>query len=90
MICCASPLTVTVDLEELEQRDVVRYIIREGPRVRVRAVEFRGETTFDSRLLMAEVKTKPQMFLFRKGELNEKVILDDVVDRVESVCEQQR
>ncbi len=25
--------TVTVDLEELEQRDVVRYIIREGPRV---------------------------------------------------------
>ena len=71
--------TVSVDQTELEQRDIVRYIIREGPRVRVRAVEFRGETTFDPRILMAEVKTKPQMFLFRKGELNEKVILEDVV-----------
>lgn len=71
--------TVSVDQVELEQRDVVRYVIREGPRVRVKVVEFRGESAFDPRLLMAEIKTKPQMFLFRKGELNEQVILEDVI-----------
>ena len=71
--------TVSIDQVELEQRDVVRYVIREGPRVRVKAVEFRGENAFDPRLLMAEIKTKPQMFLLRKGELNEKVILEDVI-----------
>lgn len=71
--------TVSVDQTELEQRNVVRYVVREGPRVRVRAVEFQGRITFDSRLLLAEIKTKSQMFLIRKGELNEQVILNDVL-----------
>ncbi len=70
--------TVTVDTAELDASGVLIYVVREGPRVRVKAVEFRGATSFRPERLLKEIKTKPELFILRKGELNEVAIREDV------------
>lgn len=74
--------TVLIDTSALEERSVVIYQVREGPRVRVKAVEFRGSEAISAKRLNAEIKTKPEMFMLRKGELSEEVIIGDIASLV--------
>lgn len=69
---------VTVDESRLADSGILIFRIVEGPRVRIRAVEFEGNDSFPSRELGAQVRTKPYIFLFRKGQLDEDQLLDDV------------
>lgn len=73
---------VKVDESKLEQGLLLFQII-EGPRVRIREIEFVGNEAFPSEQLEAQLKTKPWVFLFRKGELDEDQLIEDVaaVDR---------
>jgi len=69
---------VLVDEEELDESGILLFQIIEGPRVRVRAIEFRGNDHFTKAQLNAEVDTETAFFLFRKGQLDQDVIASDV------------
>jgi outer membrane protein insertion porin family len=69
---------VLVDESRLEQEGILIFRIVEGPRVRIRAILFEGNDSFPSQLLAREVKTKPFIPFFRKGQLDEDQLLDDV------------
>jgi len=69
---------VTVDESRLRESGVVIFRILEGPRVRIRAIEFIGNASFPAKQLQAQIKTKPWFFLFVKGNIDEQQIVDDV------------
>ena len=68
---------VKVDESKLDQGLLLFQII-EGPRVRIREIEFVGNDAFPGEQLEAQLKTKPWVFLFRKGELDEELLIEDV------------
>ena len=53
------------------------YRIMEGPRVRVKGVNFIGNYSFSDKELAAEVTTNTSVPFFRRGELNETVLEED-------------
>ena len=73
---------VKVDESRLDQGLLLFQII-EGPRVRIREIQFVGNEAFPAEQLEAQLKTKPWVFLFRTGELDEDLLIEDVatVDR---------
>ncbi len=70
--------SVTVDEKTLSETGVLIFAIIEGPRVRVRAVEFEGNDAFDDDRLYSEIKTRTSIFLFRRGELDQEQLVEDV------------
>ncbi|MFO0783627.1 MAG: outer membrane protein assembly factor BamA [Phycisphaerales bacterium] len=69
---------VRVDEKRLKDDGILIFRIVEGPRVRIREVEFVGNQNFTADELGAQIKTKPWVFLFRKGELDHEMLIDDV------------
>ncbi|MBX3356245.1 MAG: BamA/TamA family outer membrane protein [Phycisphaeraceae bacterium] len=69
---------VTVDETRLRDSGIVIFRIIEGPRVRIRDIEFVGNKAFEARQLQAQIKTKPWFFLFVKGNIDEQQLIDDV------------
>lgn len=68
---------VTVDQETLEESDVLIYRVREGPRVKIRGLRFRGNEAFTASQLNSEIESETYFPIFRKGELSqEKLDLD--------------
>lgn len=70
--------TVTIDDVELQKTGILIFKIIEGPRVKIRAVEFEGNVAFEDDKLYSEVKTRTAVVLIRKGELDEDILADDV------------
>ena len=70
--------SVEVDETNLEEAGILLFRVIEGPRVKVRAIEFEGNEGFDDKQLQGEVKTKTAFLFFRRGELNEDVLETDV------------
>ena len=70
--------SVSVDESELEERGLLIFRVIEGPRVRVRAIEFEGAETFPSKQLMRQIRTRTHIFLLRPGVLDEERLTDDV------------
>ncbi|MDD4888640.1 MAG: outer membrane protein assembly factor BamA [Phycisphaerae bacterium] len=68
---------VTVDAEALKKNRVV-FEIREGPRVRVQKIFFRGNDSLSAGELKKEIETKAYMWIFSPGNLDEKVVKEDV------------
>ena len=69
---------VKVDETRLVDTGILIFRITEGPRVRIREIEFVGNTAFTDNELGSQIQTKPWVFIFRKGELNEDLLVDDV------------
>lgn len=69
---------VFVDESELEETGILLFRIVEGPRVRIRAIEFVGNEAFTDRQLLPEIETRAAMVLLRRGELDEEQLRDDV------------
>ncbi|MFM1824397.1 MAG: hypothetical protein RI967_2663 [Planctomycetota bacterium] len=69
---------VTVDETRLRDTGILILRIVEGPRVKVKEIEFVGNASFDADLLAAEVSTRTSVPLFYKGELDEERLVDDV------------
>lgn len=69
--------TITVDKVELDTSGILLYRIVEGPRVKIKAIEFEGNSAFTSDQLYAEIDTRTAVILFRRGELDEEKIADD-------------
>ncbi len=69
---------VTVDETRLTASGILIIRIVEGPRVKIKEIEFIGNANFDARELNAEVRTRVSIPLFVKGELDEELLIDDV------------
>ncbi len=69
---------VSTDPVELAEANIVLFKVREGPRVRIRGIDFAGNKAFKTKLLRSQVKTKKWAFLFRSGELDEEAIENDI------------
>ncbi|MSR41558.1 MAG: outer membrane protein assembly factor BamA [Phycisphaerales bacterium] len=69
---------VTVDETRLKDSGILIIRIVEGPRVKIKEIEFIGNASFDARELNAEVRTRGSIPLFVKGELDEEMLIDDV------------
>ena len=69
---------IAVDESKLKDEGLLIFKIVEGPRVRIREIEFTGNRAFPAKQLAAQIKTKPWIFLFRKGNLDEEALIDDI------------
>jgi outer membrane protein insertion porin family len=69
---------VTINQSELDRAGLLIFQVNEGPRVKIRVVEFQGNQAFTPDELWPEIKSRTAMFLFRKGELDEELLADDV------------
>ncbi len=69
---------VSVDEQTLKETGILILRVREGPRVKVRGVEFDGNTAFQDELLQSKVKTNTYFIIFRKGQLSKEQLDQDV------------
>ncbi len=69
---------VEVDETRLLETGILIFRIVEGPRVRIREIVFSGNDRFDTNQLGAQIKTKPWVFIFSTGNLDEEILIDDV------------
>jgi outer membrane protein insertion porin family len=69
---------VTMDASELEANDILIFEVVEGPRVRIRAIEFAGATKFSARKLSSEVETTTWFPFFRRGEVDQDQLASDI------------
>ena len=69
---------ITVDESRLKESGILIIRIVEGPRVKIKEIEFVGNASFDARELNAEIRTRSSIPLFVKGELDEELLIDDV------------
>ncbi|MFH1419684.1 MAG: outer membrane protein assembly factor BamA [Planctomycetota bacterium] len=71
-----SHVAIDVDQDVLLTEDRVLFIISEGPRIKVRHIEFEGNDAFSDRELRSKIETATYIWLFRTGEF-----ADDVAQR---------
>lgn len=69
---------VTVDETRMKEDGILIFRVVEGPRVRIREIEYVGNASFSADELGAQIQTKPWVFLFRKGDLDQDRLIDDV------------
>ncbi len=69
---------VRVDESRLEDAGILIFVIVEGPRVRIKEIEFVGNHSFQDSQLGSRIQTKPAIPFFRKGELDPNRLIDDV------------
>ncbi len=73
-------LLVQVDIDEavLSESNIVLFTVREGPRVKIKEIDFRGNQAFSARQLGPNVQSKTSIFLLRTGEIDDALIEDDI------------
>ncbi|MSQ91160.1 MAG: hypothetical protein EXS01_07195, partial [Phycisphaerales bacterium] len=71
-------IEVTVDETRLTETGILIFRIVEGPQVRIKEIVFSGNDRFDTNQLGAQIKTKPWVFIFSTGNLDEEQLIDDV------------
>ena len=69
---------IEVDESRLKDSGILIVRIVEGPRVRIKEIEFVGNRSFPAKELSIEITTKPYIPFFRKGQLEPDKIVDDV------------
>ena len=69
---------VTIDAAELEENDILIFEVVEGPRVRIRDIEFVGATRYTARKLSAEIETTTWFPFFRRGEVDQDQLASDI------------
>ena len=69
---------VTMDAPQLEENDILIFEVVEGPRVRIRAIEFVGPTQIPARKLSSEIETTTWFPFFRRGEVDQEQLASDV------------
>ena len=70
--------TVQIDETELDKSGLLILRVIEGPRVKVKAVDFEGNQAFSDDQLNAQIKTRTALVILRKGELDEELLTDDI------------
>ena len=70
---------LSIDESQLDENDILLFEVIEGPRVRVRMIEFDGNEAISDGLLHSEIKTRTWFPFFRRGELDTEVLKSDVL-----------
>jgi len=70
---------VTVDVDQNVLRDEQRVLFRisEGPRIKVRHINFEGNTAYSARLLRSKIETSTYIWIFRTGAFSDEVAQRD-------------
>lgn len=68
---------VTVDESRLRDTGILILRILEGPRVRVKEIEFVGNEAFSARQLMPRIRSREAVAIFNKGLLDPEILIDD-------------
>lgn len=71
-------VNVSVDESQLTENGILLFRVIEGPRVRIKAIEYEGNHAFSADQLKSKVSTETWIPLLRKGELDEERLIDDV------------
>lgn len=69
---------VSLDAQALTESLTVVYVVREGPRAKVKQLEFRGNTAFSDKILSSSLKTKSAVPFLRQGKLDNDTLAQDV------------
>ena len=69
---------IEVDESRLRNSGILIIRIVEGPRVRIKEIEFVGNRSIPAKELSIDISTKPYIPFFRKGQLEPEKIIDDV------------
>ncbi|MCH2135999.1 MAG: outer membrane protein assembly factor BamA [Phycisphaerales bacterium] len=69
---------ITVDQKQLSDDGVLIYEVIEGPRVRIRAIEFVGTRAFTDKKLRAQIETSTWIPLLERAALDEDELTKDV------------
>ena len=69
---------VRVDESRLLDAGILIFVIVEGPRVRIKEIEYVGNRNYDAAQIGTNIQTKPAIPFFRKGELDPDRLIDDV------------
>ncbi len=69
---------VTVDQAALQERGGVIFQIVEGPNVRIRNVDFRGNNSFGESQLKKQIRSASWVFVFRNGRYDPQQVEEDV------------
>ena len=72
---------IVLDKQLLDESNVLLFKVREGPKIRVRQMHFKGNTIYTDKEIRTQVRSKTYMFVLREGELNRSA-LDDDADRI--------
>jgi len=68
---------VTVDESRLRDTGILILRIIEGPRVKVKEIEFVGNEAFSAKRLSAQIRTSESFGIFSKGLLDPELLIDD-------------
>ena len=69
---------VEIDKKTLEESDILVFRVREGPRVKIRGVEFEGNVNYTQKQLGSRIETEKYFVIIAKGELSEDKLDQDV------------
>jgi outer membrane protein insertion porin family len=69
---------ITVDQAALRDRGEAVFKIVEGPNVRIRNVDFKGNTSFSESQLKKQIRSASWIFVFRAGRFDPQVVEEDV------------
>lgn len=69
---------ITVDEAALAERGEVQFNIVEGPNVRIRNIEFRGNESFSDSQLARQIRSSYWIFIFRSGQFIPQQVEEDV------------
>ncbi|MAB83416.1 MAG: outer membrane protein assembly factor BamA [Phycisphaerae bacterium] len=69
---------ISMDASQLEDNDILIFEVIEGPRVRVRQIEFVGNRAMPDKLLYPQIKTRTWFPFFRRGELDTELLANDI------------
>lgn len=79
---------VLVDTKQLEETGVLIFRIREGPRVRLRTIQFEGNTAFSDKELKSKIESNTYVFIFRDGAVSQEK-LDRDAERIRDFYRQR-
>lgn len=70
--------TVEVDREILERDQRVLFRVSEGPRIKIRHINFEGNAAYSNRKLRSKIETNTYLWIFRTGALDDETAQRDV------------
>jgi outer membrane protein insertion porin family len=70
-------VTIDVDEQVLREEQRVLFRISEGPRIKVRHINFEGNTAYSARVLRSKIETSTYIWIFRTGAFSDEVAQRD-------------
>lgn len=74
-------------VDEVTNKATIHFVVREGQKIRISKINIFGNDSFKDKKVRKVIKTKPRIWIFRSGYLQDNVIEEDM-DRIASFYEQ--